>query len=108
MRTRRAFECCMTTRSMGQRTTLFHACATFFTTFLKNGVRYGGLRNGREGFILTLLESFSRVVRHLKLWVYWQVHDGRLKLKLDVALPRPGSATAPTKGELERPIWKSQ
>jgi glycosyltransferase involved in cell wall biosynthesis len=94
--------------AQGQRTTLFHAVATFFTTFLKNGVRYGGLLNGREGFVLTLLESFSRVVRHLKLWVFWQVHEGKLKFDPGVSLPRPGSATAPAKGELERPVWKNQ
>ncbi|MBI3557483.1 MAG: glycosyltransferase family 2 protein [Deltaproteobacteria bacterium] len=94
--------------AQGQRTTLFHATGTFFTTFLKNGIRYGGLWNGKEGFVLTLLESFSRVVRHLKLWVFWQVHEGRLKIDLGMRLPQPGSATPPAKAELERPVWKSE
>jgi hypothetical protein len=81
---------------------------TFFTTFLKNGVRYRGFLNGKEGFVLTLLESFSRVVRHLKLWVFWQVHEGRMKISLPVKLPVPGSAKAPEKHELERDVWRQE
>jgi hypothetical protein len=54
-----------------------------------------------------LLESISRVVRHLKLWVFWQVHDGRLKLNLGVKLPAPGSAAPLSKAELERPVWSA-
>ena len=94
--------------AMGQRTTLWHAVGTFFSTFLKNGIRYRGLLNGKEGFILTLLESFSRVVRHLKLWVFWQVYEGRLKISLPIELPKPGSARAPTKAELERAVWQQE
>lgn len=94
--------------ALGQRTTLFHAVGTFFSTFLKNGVRYGGFRNGREGFVLTVLESMSRVVRHLKLWVFWQVHEGKIKMDLGVRLPQPGSAKAPLKSTLEREVWKPQ
>lgn len=93
--------------AQGQRTTLFHAAGTFFSTFLKNGVRYRGFLNGKEGFVLTLLEAFSRVVRHLKLWVLWQVHEGKLKIDLGMKLPQPGSARAPAKAELEREVWKS-
>jgi glycosyltransferase involved in cell wall biosynthesis len=92
----------------GQRTTLAHAVLTFFSTFAKNGIRYGGLRNGKEGFVLTLLESFSRVVRHLKLWVFWQVHDGRIKMNLGVRLPEPGSVRPPSRAELERPVWEKR
>ncbi|MEW6057816.1 MAG: glycosyltransferase family 2 protein [Bdellovibrionota bacterium] len=92
--------------ALGQRTTLFHAFGTFFTTFLKNGVRYRGLLNGRAGLVLTLLESISRVVRHLKLWVFWQVYEGRMKLDLGLSLPKPGSRSAPTREDLERPLWK--
>ena len=94
--------------AQGQRTTLFHAGGTFFTTFLKNGIRYRGLWNGKEGFVLTLLESFSRVVRHLKLWVFWQVHEGHIKIDLGLRLPQPGSAVKPAKAELEPPIWKPE
>lgn len=94
--------------AMGQRTTLWHAAFTFFSTFLKNGIRYRGFLNGKEGFILTLLESFSRVVRHLKLWVFWQVHEGRLKISLPVELPKPGSARPPEKAELERAVWRQE
>ena len=52
----------------GERTSLFHACGTFFTTFLKNFIVYKSWKNGRHGFILSILEAFSRSVRHFKLW----------------------------------------
>lgn len=93
--------------SLGQRTTLIHAFGTFFTTFLKNGVRYRGLLNGKEGLVLILLESVSRVIRHLKLWVYWQVHEGKIKVALPVELPKPGSGRKPSKDELDKAVWKS-
>ena len=92
--------------SQGQRTTLLHAFGTFFTTFLKNGIRYRGFWNGREGFVLTVLESFSRVVRHLKLWMYWQVFDGKIKMELTVKLPKPGSGRVPNKEDIDKPIVK--
>ena len=88
--------------AQGQRTSLWHAIGTFFTTILKNGIRYRGFLNGKEGFVLILLEAFSRVVRHLKLWTYWQVYDGKVNIKLPVPLPKPGSATAPKREELEK------
>lgn len=94
--------------SQGQRTTLTHAVLTFFSTFLKNGIRYGGFYNGREGFILVLLESISRVVRHLKLWLLWQVHDGGIKMDLGMKLPQPGSRKAPAAAELDKPTWEKQ
>ncbi len=90
--------------SQGQRTSLLHIVGTFLTTFFKNGIRYGGFLNGREGFILVLLESFSRVVRHMKLWLYWQIHEGRISIKLPYVLPQPGSSTGFSKQELEKPI----
>lgn len=93
--------------SQGQRTTLFHAFGTFFTTMLKNGIRYRGFLNGKEGVVLTILESFSRVVRHLKLWTLWQVYDGKIRMNLGFDLPKPGSAKPPTKEELDKPVWKS-
>jgi glycosyltransferase involved in cell wall biosynthesis len=91
----------------GQRTSLFHAFGTFFTTFFKNGIRYGGFLNGKEGFILVLLESISRVMRHLKLWTYWQVYEGKIKINLNSKLPSPGSSQPPNHGELEKPEWKT-
>ena len=91
--------------SQGQRTSLVHVFGTFFTTFLKNGIRYQSFRNGRVGLVLTLLESISRTVRHLKLWIFWQVHDRKLNLELGFELPQPGSSQAPKKSELERPVW---
>jgi len=93
--------------SQGQRTSLAHAVFTFFSTFLKNGVRYQGFRNGKVGLVLVLLESISRTVRHLKLWTYWQVYDGRLKVNLGFSLPAPGSVKAASQEQLERPQWQS-
>ena len=94
--------------SQGNRTSLTHAVATFFTTFLKNGIRYGGFKNGSEGFVLTLLESVSRTVRHLKLWLLWQVHDGKIKMDLGFTLPQPGSKKPPRAEELNKPVEKSE
>jgi glycosyltransferase involved in cell wall biosynthesis len=94
--------------SQGQRTSLWHATFTFFSTFLKNGFRYRGLWNGKEGFVLTLLESFSRVVRHLKLWLFWQVHDGKIKMNLGIRLPAPGSAAVPEKTKFEKEAWTAK
>jgi len=90
----------------GQRTTLLHAFGTFFSTFLKNGIRYRGFWNGKEGVVLTVLESISRVVRHLKLWVLWQVYEGKIRIDLGIPLPQPGSTRAHKKSELEPPVWK--
>lgn len=53
--------------SRGQRTSLFHAVGTFFTTFFKNYVSYRGYRNGWQGVILIFLESTSRSIRHFKI-----------------------------------------
>jgi len=94
--------------AQGQKTTLFHAFGTFFTTFLKNGIRYKGFLNGKVGFVLTLLESFSRVVRHLKLWVLWKVYNGKINIKLPYELPIPYSKKPPKKEELEKPVIKNE
>ena len=59
-----------------QRTNLFHATGTFFTTFCKNYVVYRGYRNGREGIILCFLEAVSRSVRHFKLWALQKNGEG--------------------------------
>lgn len=90
--------------AQGQRTSLWHAFGTFFSTLYKNGVRYQGFRNGREGLVLVLLESISRVVRHLKLWLIWKVHEGKVKVDLGRPLPEPGSVKPPTYDELEREV----
>lgn len=90
----------------GEHTSLPHAIGTFFTTFLKNGIRYKGFLNGKEGLVLTLLESISRVIRHLKLWVFWQVYKGKIKIDLGFKLPEPGSVSPPPYSEIERPIIK--
>ena len=90
--------------TQGQRTSLWHAFGTFFSTFFKNGIRYRGFLNGKEGLVLITLESFSRVVRHLKLWLYWQVHDGKIQINLNAPLPKPGSTKAPGSEDLDRGI----
>lgn len=89
----------------GQRTSLFHAVFTFWTTLFKNGIRYQGFRNGKEGWILIILESFSRVVRHLKLWTYWRIHDQELKIRLDHPLPPPGTTPKPAGEIFQRKTW---
>lgn len=94
--------------SQGQRTSLWHATFTFFSTFLKNGIRYRGFWNGKEGFVLTLLESFSRVVRHLKLWLFWQVFEGKIKMDLGLKLPQPGSVEVPEKTKFEKEAWTAK
>lgn len=97
--------------AQGQRTSLLHAILTFFSTFLKNGIRYRGFWNGRAGLVLVLLESFSRTVRHLKLWLLWQVHEGRLAydpwLGQKLKLPKPGVKEATPLAEIEKPEWKA-
>jgi glycosyltransferase involved in cell wall biosynthesis len=87
----------------GQTTTLFHAFGTFFATFFKNGVRYRGFWNGKVGFVLTVLESTSRVIRHLKLWVFWQVYKGNVQMNLGMKLPEPGSIKIPDPIDLDKP-----
>jgi glycosyltransferase involved in cell wall biosynthesis len=93
--------------AQGERTSLAHAVLTFYSTFLKNGLRYGGLFNGREGLVLTILESFSRTVRHLKLWLFWQVHEKKIPFDLGMALPVPGSRIKPKAEDLDKPAFKN-
>ncbi len=97
--------------SQGQRTSLLHALFTFISTFLKNGIRYRGFWNGKVGVVLVILESFSRTVRHLKLWLLWQVHDGKIQydpwLGQKLKLPEPGQKTAAALAEIEKPEWKA-
>lgn len=54
--------------SRGQRTSLAHAFLTFFSSFLRNYLVYGGFRGGKAGALWCFIESISRTMRHLKLW----------------------------------------
>ncbi len=52
----------------GQRTHLVHLAGAFFAMVWKNFVYYRAYRDGMPGFVISLLEGVSRVVRHIKLW----------------------------------------
>lgn len=52
----------------GKRTSTFKIIFALPAMFYKNFVYYKGYRDGYEGFIISMLEGVSRVVRHLKLW----------------------------------------
>jgi glycosyltransferase involved in cell wall biosynthesis len=52
----------------GLRTNLFRILLAFPAMLYKNYIYYGAWRDGREGFIISILEGISRTVRHLKIW----------------------------------------
>ena len=52
----------------GQRTSISHMCVVFFANWFKNFFNYGGYKDGRYGFVISLMEAVSRTVRHIKLW----------------------------------------
>ncbi|MEK6705805.1 MAG: glycosyltransferase family 2 protein [Bdellovibrionota bacterium] len=52
----------------GQRTNCFKLAFAFPAMFLKNFFYYKAYRDGMHGFIISLLEGVSRVVRHVKMW----------------------------------------
>jgi (heptosyl)LPS beta-1,4-glucosyltransferase len=54
----------------GQKTYWFRILGAFPAMFLKNYFYYGAYRDGYEGFIISLLEGISRVVRHIKIWQF--------------------------------------
>jgi len=54
----------------GQRTNVFRLLFAFPAMFLKNYFYYGAWRDGTHGFVISLLEGVSRVVRHVKIWQY--------------------------------------
>ncbi len=56
--------------SKGQRTNGFRIFFAFPAMFLKNYFYYGAYRDGFHGFIISLLEGISRVIRHIKIWQY--------------------------------------
>lgn len=52
----------------GMRTNFFKIFFAFPAMFYKNYIYYRAYRDGREGFIISILEGISRTVRHLKIW----------------------------------------
>jgi glycosyltransferase involved in cell wall biosynthesis len=54
----------------GQRTSVFKMLFAFPAMFLKNYFYYSAYKDGVHGFVISLLEGVSRVVRHVKMWQY--------------------------------------
>jgi glycosyltransferase involved in cell wall biosynthesis len=52
----------------GQRTNGFKLLFAFPAMFYKNYFYYGAYKDGFHGFVISLLEGVSRVVRHMKMW----------------------------------------
>jgi glycosyltransferase involved in cell wall biosynthesis len=52
----------------GMRTNFIKILLAFPAMFYKNYFYYRAYRDGREGFIISILEGISRTVRHLKIW----------------------------------------
>jgi glycosyltransferase involved in cell wall biosynthesis len=61
----------------GQRTNAFRLLFAFPAMFLKNYFYYGAWRDGMHGFVISLLEGVSRVVRHVKIWQFGREADRR-------------------------------
>jgi hypothetical protein len=58
----------------GQTTTVFKLFFAFPAMFLKNYFYYKAYRDGKHGFVISLLEGLSRVVRHVKIWQYTHIN----------------------------------
>ena len=54
----------------GQTTNWFRLLFAFPAMFYKNYIYYGAYRDGMHGFVISLLEGVSRVVRHIKIWQF--------------------------------------
>ena len=52
----------------GQSTNWFRLLFAFPAMFYKNYFYYGAYKDGMHGFVISLLEGVSRVVRHVKMW----------------------------------------
>jgi len=58
----------------GMRTNWFRILFAFPAMFLKNYFYYRAWRDGYHGFVISLLEGTSRVVRHIKIWRLQKKH----------------------------------
>lgn len=56
--------------NQGQRTHFFRLIGAFPAMFLKNFFYYKAYKDGFHGFVISLLEGVSRVVRHIKIWQF--------------------------------------
>jgi glycosyltransferase involved in cell wall biosynthesis len=61
----------------GQRTNWFKLIGAFPAMFYKNYFYYGARKDGMHGFVISLLEGVSRVVRHIKMWQIQREREGR-------------------------------
>jgi glycosyltransferase involved in cell wall biosynthesis len=52
----------------GLRTSFARILLSFPAMLYKNYIYYSAWKDGREGFIISVLEGISRTVRHLKIW----------------------------------------
>ncbi|OFZ81930.1 MAG: hypothetical protein A3K03_00815 [Bdellovibrionales bacterium RIFOXYD1_FULL_44_7] len=55
---------------LGQKTSWFKLLFAFPAMFYKNYFYYGAYKDGMHGFVISLLEGVSRVIRHVKMWQY--------------------------------------
>ncbi|MGK5082662.1 glycosyltransferase family 2 protein [Bdellovibrionota bacterium FG-1] len=66
--------------NQGQRTNGFKLLGAFPSMFYKNYFYYGARKDGMHGFIISLLEGVSRVVRHIKMWqIQQEFHNSGTK-----------------------------
>ncbi len=59
----------------GMRTNFFKIFFAFPAMFYKNYFYYQAYRDGREGFIISVLEGVSRTVRHMKIWQHQKLNQ---------------------------------
>ncbi len=57
----------------GRKTSFWRILVSFPAMFYKNYIYYGSYKDGKEGFIISVLEGLSRTVRHLKIWQLHQI-----------------------------------
>ncbi|MBI4925356.1 MAG: glycosyltransferase family 2 protein [Bdellovibrio sp.] len=67
--------------SKGQRTNWFTLLFAFPAMFFKNYFYYKAYKDGMRGFIISLLEGVSRVVRHIKIWKLTEQNLPKEKIK---------------------------
>ena len=59
----------------GMRTNFARILLSFPAMFYKNYIYYRSYRDGKEGFIISVLEGISRTVRHLKIWQHQRLAE---------------------------------
>lgn len=65
----------------GQRTNVFRIFFAFPSMFLKNYFYYQAYKDGMHGFIISLLEGVSRLVRHIKIWQFQNQNLNQIEKK---------------------------